>query len=102
MKFGELIEYLDEAFPKSLSMPGDNDGVEVCVDYNLEIGSILTVLDITFDAVDYAVANGYNCILSHHALFYKPVKKIDLSTPSTKKAVGLIKHGVSISINPLS
>ena len=94
MKFGELIKYLDEVFPKNLSASWDSDGVEVCVDYNLEIGRILTVLDITFDVVDFAVANGYNCILSHHALFFKPVKKIDLSDSATKKAVRMIKHGI--------
>ena len=32
MKFKELIEYLDGIYPKSLSMPGDPDGVDVCAD----------------------------------------------------------------------
>ena len=94
MKFGELMGYLDKIFPKCLSAPWDNDGVEVCTDYNLEIGRILTVLDITFDVIDYAVTNGYNCILSHHALFYKPIKKIDLSDSAIKKAVKLIRHEI--------
>ena len=91
MKFGDLINYLDEEFPKSLSLAGDNDGVDVCVDYGLEIGRILTVVDITFDVIDYAVIHGYNCILSHHAMIFQPLKKLDLSGATSKKAVKLIK-----------
>ena len=94
MKFKELINYLDEQFPRSLSMPGDNDGVDVCVDYDLEIGRTLLVLDVTFDAINYAITNGYNCILSHHTMLYQPIKKLDLSTTSIKKAVILARHNI--------
>ena len=94
MKFKNLIDYLDNQFPRSLSMPGDNDGVEVCVDYNLEIGRILIVLDITFDIIDYAVTHGYNCIISHHSLLYHPLKKLDLSTAASKKAVILARNNI--------
>ena len=94
MKFKELINYLDEQFPRSLSMPGDNDGVDVCVDYNLEIGRILIALDVTFEAINHAIANGYNCILSHHAMIYQPLKKLDLSSAAAKKAVMLANHNI--------
>ena len=94
MKFRDLINHLDEAFPKSLSNSWDNDGVDVCVDYNLEIGRILVVLDVTFEAIDYAVTHGYNCIIAHHPITYKPLKKLDLSTPAAKKAVMLARHNI--------
>jgi len=94
MKFRELINYLDEQFPRYLSMPGDNDGVDVCVDYNLEIGRILVVLDITFESIDYAITNGYNCILSHHTVVHEPIKKLDLNNSMTKKAIMLARHDI--------
>jgi len=94
MKFKELINYLDEQFPKTLSFPGDNDGVDVCVDYDLEIGRTLLVLDVTFDAINYAITNGYNCILSHHTMIYHPMKKLDLSNVAIKKAVMLARHNI--------
>ena len=94
MKFKDLINYLDEQFPKSLSAPWDNDGVDVCVDYNLEIGRILVVLDVTFEAIDYAVTNGYNCILAHHPMIYAPLKKLDMSNSAAKKAVMLARHDI--------
>ena len=94
MKFGDLINYLDGEFPRDLSMPGDNDGVEVCVDYNLEIGRILAVVDITFDVIDYAVTHGYNCILSHHPMIYQPLKKLDGSSAAARKAVMLAQNNI--------
>ena len=94
MKFKDLINHLDTEFPKTLSNSWDNDGVDVCVDYNLEIGRILVVLDVTFEAIDYAVTHGYNCITAHHPITYKPLKKLDLSTPASKKAVMLAQHNI--------
>jgi dinuclear metal center YbgI/SA1388 family protein len=97
MKFKELINYLDEQFPKTLSFPGDNDGVDVCVDYDLEIGRTLLVLDVTFDAINYAITHGYNCILSHHTMLYQPMKKLDLSNVAIKKAVMLARHNMCVA-----
>jgi dinuclear metal center YbgI/SA1388 family protein len=94
MKFKELIDYLDEQFPGNLSMPGDNDGVDVCVDYDLEVGRILIVLDITFEIINYAITHGYNCIISHHAMISQPLQKLDLSNAACKKAVMLIRHDI--------
>ncbi|MCL2774576.1 MAG: Nif3-like dinuclear metal center hexameric protein [Oscillospiraceae bacterium] len=94
MKFGDLTEYLGNEFPKNLSASWDNDGVEACADYNLEIGRILTVVDITFDVIDYAVTNGYNCIISHHPMIFTPLKKLDLSNPAARKAAILLSHNI--------
>ena len=94
MKFKELINYLDGQFPRSLSLSNDKDGIEVCVDYELEIGRVLAVVDITFEAIDYAITNGYNCIISHHPMIYEPLKKLDLSDTATKKAVMLASHNI--------
>ena len=94
MKFKDLINYLDEQFPKTLSFPGDNDGVDVCVDYDLEIGRTLLALDVTFDAINYAITNGYNCILSHHTVLYQPLKKLDLSNTAAKKVIMLARHDI--------
>ena len=94
MKFKELISHLDEQFPRSLSLPDDPDGVDVCVDHDLEIGRILVVLDVTLEAIDYAITHGYNCIISHHSMMYSPVKKLDLSDITSKKAVMLARHDI--------
>jgi len=94
MKFKELMRHLDERFPKGLSNSWDADGVDVCVDWDLEIGRILIALDVTFEVIDYAITHGYNCIISHHPMIYEPIKKLDLSTTAIKKAVALARHNI--------
>ena len=94
MKFKNLASFIDTAFPKYLSAVGDIDGVEICTDPNLEIGRILLTLDITFDTIEYASAHGYNCIISHHAMIYSPLKKLDFKTAASRKAVFLAKHDI--------
>ena len=90
MKFKDLIEYLDEIYPKSLSMPGDADGVDVCVDYNIEIGGVLLALDVTLGAIEYAKAHAYNCILSHHAMIYAPINKLDVNAGTGAKKAAML------------
>jgi len=94
MKFKELINYLDEQFPRILSVTGDNDGIDVCVDYNLETGRILLVLDVTFEAINYAIQNKYNCILAHHPMIAEPLTKLDFSSSAAKKAVMLASNNI--------
>jgi len=94
MKFENLINFIDAALPTRLSVSGDSDGIEICTDRNLEIGRILLTLDITFDTINYAVTHGYNCIISHHAMIYTPMKKLDLTTSASRKAVFLAKHEI--------
>lgn len=94
MKFEALVNYLDKAFPKNLSAAWDNDGVEVCTDLNLEIGRILLTLDITFETLDYAATHGYNCIIAHHPMIFSPLRKLDMSTAASRKAVFLAGHNI--------
>lgn len=95
MKFRELIKYLDGIYPRSLSMPGDSDGVDVCADYDTEIGGVLLALDVTLGAIEYATAHAYNCIISHHAMIYKPLDKLDVALNiAAKKAAMLARHDI--------
>ena len=76
-------------------MPGDIDGVDVCADYNTEIDGVLIAVDITLDAVDYAKLHGFNCILSHHAMIYTPLNKLDANSGiCAKKAAMLAKADI--------
>ena len=95
MKIYEVIEKLDELFPKSLSEEWDNDGEMLVTDKNLEITGIVTTLDVTDEAVDEAVKRGANLIVSHHPMIFTPLKRLD-DTPVSKKIERLIKNGISV------
>ena len=100
MKFKDLADFIDTAFPKCLSAAGDIDGIQICTNPNLEIGRILLTLDIGFDVIDYAVRHGYNCIISHHAMIYFPLKRLDFTTAASRKAILLVKNDIcAVSIH---
>jgi dinuclear metal center YbgI/SA1388 family protein len=95
MKFKKLIEYLDEIYPKNLSMAGDSDGVDVCADYDIEIGGVLLAVDITLGTIEFAKTHGYNCILSHHTMIFEPLNKLDANSGiAAKKAAMLARNDI--------
>ena len=75
MNFQQLINHLFECYPYSCGIEGDNFGPQVG-DYQKTINKVLISLDITDDVVDEAIEMGADCILSHHPLIYRPLKRI--------------------------
>lgn len=87
----ELYRTLNDAIPASLSLEWDNDGLMCCPDKEREINAVLCVLDVTNDAVSYAVENKFDVILSHHPLIFHPVKSL-----LSPKFIRLIRSGISV------
>ncbi len=95
MKIRDLRDFLNECFPSSLSEEWDNDGDMLCLDYDAEVKSVVTTLDVTDDALDFAINCGANVIISHHPMIFKPIKHLD-SSPLSIRIAGLIKNGISV------
>lgn len=74
------VRQIDEAIsaraPKALSADWDNDGIMCCADLDREVRRALFVLDINRQALEYAVAGGFDAILSHHPLIFRPLKAV--------------------------
>ena len=92
----ELYEFLNQKFPVEYSCEWDNDGLMVASDPNREVIRVLCTLDVTDEAVDYAIANGYDVIVSHHPMIFKPLKCVSYNDPVAKRAVKLLKHNISV------
>ena len=92
----ELNKYMNERIPKELSCSWDNDGLMCCPDGNREVKKALFCMDVTPEAIDYAIENGYDLIISHHPLIFKGVKSVsgDFGIPS--RIIKLIKNDVSV------
>ena len=98
MNFREFYNILEEHFPSEYSASWDNDGVMVCTDPERQIKKCLTCLDMTDAAVEYAVANGFDVILSHHPLIFRGLKSIDVTgfcEKNEKAVMTLIRSGVA-------
>ena len=71
-----------------------------CVEKELVLqetnSSQLVTLDVTEEIVDYAIDNGFDLIVSHHPLVFKPLNAIDPENHIARKVIKLIRAGVSV------
>ena len=96
MTHRQLYSILNEMIPSSLSCPWDNDGLMCCPDGDREVKRILITLDVTDKAVDYAIREGYDLILSHHPMIFKGLRSVNEEQYIAKKTIRLIRNGISV------
>ncbi len=96
MNVRELYERLSDRIPEELREEWDNDGIMCCHDDLAAVNRVLVTLDVTEEIVDYAIDNGFDLILSHHPLVFKPLCAIDPDNHISRKLVKLIRGGVSV------
>ena len=72
----QLYNYLNELIPSDLSMDWDNDGLMCAAGIDDEVKHVMITLDVTEEAVNYAVKNKIDTIISHHPLIFKPLNSI--------------------------
>ncbi len=96
MNVKELYEKFNSLIPKSLSCDWDNDGLMCSPDERREAEKILCVLDVTEGAVDYAVENGFDLIISHHPLIFNKLSALNSENHIAKKVLKLLKNGISV------
>lgn len=91
MKITELYSALDSVIPKSLSCEWDNDGVMCMPDPDREVKKVLLALDVTHGVVEYAIKGGFDLVITHHPMIFKPIKSV-----SDPKIIMLVKNGISV------
>ena len=96
MTVKELYENICDRIPEDLREEWDNDGVMCCSDDFTEVKRALVTLDVTEEVVDYAIDNGFDLILSHHPLIFKPISSINPDDHISRKLVKLINANVSV------
>ncbi len=96
MNVRELYERISDRIPEDLSEEWDNDGIMCCPDDLAAVNRVLVTLDVTEEIVDYAIDNGFDLILSHHPLVFKPLTAIDPENHISRKIVKLIRAGISV------
>ncbi|MBR2930881.1 MAG: Nif3-like dinuclear metal center hexameric protein [Clostridia bacterium] len=96
MTVREIYSRLSERIPESLRESWDNDGVMCSSDEAREVRRALVTLDVTEEVVDYAVANHFDLVLSHHPLIFRPLPSLTEDSHVARKVIKLIKHDVSV------
>ncbi|MFA5524623.1 MAG: Nif3-like dinuclear metal center hexameric protein [Tissierellales bacterium] len=92
----EIIKLIDKiAPPKLIDKSWDNSGLQIG-SLGSEINKILVSLDVSPSTVEYAIKNSIDMIISHHPLFFSPIKSILQDSIRGKMITDLIKKDISI------
>lgn len=72
----DIDRVLSDAAPRTLSEDWDNDGVMLCKDGQSEVQKVLVMLEVTPDGAAAAVHGGYDLIVTHHPLIFRPLASL--------------------------
>lgn len=95
MTIHEFNQFLERRVPRTLSCSWDNDGLLCCPDPTRTVRRVLVALDVTETTVGMAVDGGFDLLLTHHPLIFRPIKALEPSTTVPRKLLRLACAGVS-------
>lgn len=91
----DILAALETFAPLALAEEWDNPGLQVG-DLKREVGKIWTALDPTPEVVVKAIAARCDLLLTHHPLFFHPIKSINLAHACMRAASLAIKADLSV------
>lgn len=97
MKVKEVLEVLDRLFPFELAFDGDNVGLQ-CGELQAEVWGIVLSLDPLPEALDFALKENANLLITHHPLIFTPLEKVT-SFPILVKAIKSDLNVISLHTN---
>lgn len=93
MKLYEFCERMEAIAPKALALDYDNVGLLIGPDHD-EIKNVLVALDLTVPVAQEAIEGGYDLVLTHHPVFWEPVRSISPLDPDLAAPYLLMRHGI--------
>jgi dinuclear metal center YbgI/SA1388 family protein len=94
-RLGEIVDYLEKVVPKEYQEDYDNSGLQIG-DFSQVIKGVLSGLDCTESLIDEAIAKNLNLVITHHPLFFKSLKSINLSKEVGRIISKAIVNNISI------
>lgn len=93
-KISDVVNYLETIAPTSTQEEWDNGGKQVFYDNDLK--KILVAMDLKDTTVATAIKEGVNLIITHHPVFFDPLKSIDTTNYKGKLIDELMKNEISV------
>lgn len=91
----DVLKALESFAPGALAEEWDNPGLQVG-DLSKQVTKIWTALDPMPEIIAKATASRCDLLLTHHPLFFHPIKSIDLSQPLMRGLATAIKSDLAI------
>ena len=95
MQIAKVLSILDVIAPFETAEKWDNVGLMVG-DPSQEITAIVVSLDPSFEAITWAEKHAADCIITHHPLFFEPIRCLNLQENTAKKVSMLLSSGISL------
>ncbi len=97
MKINELFLETEKLAPVSISKEfcdeyNDRDNSGIIVETEKDIKSILFALDLTVNVVNYAIDNGFDCVITHHPAIFHPLYAVKTNTAIYKA----VQNGIGV------
>jgi len=80
-KVDDILTLLEQLAPRRLAEEWDNVGLQFG-DRGWTADHVFVALDPTQEAIEAAAAAGADLLVTHHPLIFKPLKSIDVATPT--------------------
>lgn len=91
----EIIQVFEQFSPKSFALEGDKNGLHLGT-LNKKVKKVMVALDVLEEVVDEAIDHNIDLIIAHHPLIFRPLKKIDTSTPEGRIVQKCLKHEITV------
>ncbi|MEG1548186.1 MAG: Nif3-like dinuclear metal center hexameric protein [Clostridia bacterium] len=95
MKLTDFTAVMECIAPNALALPYDNVGL-IIGSSRKQIKKVLVALDCTVETANEAVSTGCDLMLTHHPLFFDPVKRLLPGDPDADAAFMLIRHDIAL------
>ena len=95
LKVKDIIGNLEKKYPKANAESWDNVGL-IVGKLNQEVRKIQLSLDATDKAIENAIKNSADLIITHHPMIFKPVKTITTMDNLGRKIIKLIENNKSL------
>lgn len=95
MNLQDFCALMERVAPSSLACEWDNVGLLIAPDHT-ELHKVLVALDCSVSVANEAIAGGYDLVLTHHPLFFKPIQRILPDGQDTAAACLLLRHGIGL------
>lgn len=95
MKVQDIYEAIDNFAPFKFAYSWDNVGLLVG-NMQRKVNKVLITLDADTSVVREAVEKGCDMILSHHPVFFSPIKRVLTDTETGEMIEQLIKNNISL------
>src|SRR6056297_995921 len=95
MRIKDLISTIESRIPNYIQESFDNSGLQIGP-FEHEVKNPFLTLDISEDIVNKAIEWDSNLIISHHPLFFSPIKNLLTYKIKTQLIQKILKHEITI------